>query len=202
MVMEKVVKASPSVKLFVCVSVVAIVAFATYNWIVSPQISHLKAAERYETMAGNAGQRGTTIKKGIDAKQQELTGLEVEIDQIQNSFFTEEKAREFFSDLEPLSLQSDCNIDTLSFLPAESIRSKEVSEYTSDIIVKRAEINLRGNYENIITFLKKLSHYSQRVSIGDMLIQSEHFGHQELACQMTVTIYLIEDKEKDNHEEI
>lgn len=198
--MEKVVKTSPGIKLFVCVSMIVIVSFATYNWIVSPQISYLKAAERYEWMTGNAGQKGTIIEKGVESKQQELGVLKAEIDQIQDSFFTEEKAREFFSDLEPISLQSNCGIDTLTFLPPETIGSETDSEHTTSIILKCAEISLTGQYENIIKFLKKLSSYSQRVSIGDLLIQSDHFGQQELTCYMTVTIYLIEDKEKANNE--
>ncbi len=200
MLMEKVIKASPSIKIFVCVSTIVIVAFATYSWIVSPHISYLKAAERYERMTGSAGQKGTTIKNNIDTKQQELDGLKAEIDQIQNSFFTEEKAREFFSDLEPILVQSDCNIDTLTFLPPESIASQADSEQTSSVILKRAEVGFTGEYENIIKFLKKLSSYSQRVSIENLLIQSSHFGQQRLTCYMTVTIYLIEDREKVKNE--
>jgi Tfp pilus assembly protein PilO len=200
LLMEKIVKSSPGIKLFVCVSTVAIIAFGTYSWIVSPQISYLKAAESYEWMTGNAGQKGTTIEKGIGSKQQEIAALAEEIDQIQDSFFTEEKAREFFSDLEPISLQSNCNIDTLAFLPAETIGSETDNEHTTSIILKRAEISLIGQYENIIKFLKKLSSYSQRVSIGNLQIQSDHFGQQELSCYMTVTIYLIEDKEKVKNE--
>ena len=67
--MEKDIKASPSIKLFVCVSMIVIVSFATYNWIVSPQISYHKAAERYEWMTGSAGQKSTIIEKGIGSKQ-------------------------------------------------------------------------------------------------------------------------------------
>ena len=200
MLMEKVIKANPGIKMFVCVSTIVIVAFATYNWIVSPHISYLKAAERYERMTGSAGQKGTTIKNNIDTKQQELDGLKAEIDQIQNSFFTEEKAREFFSDLEPILVQSDCNIDTLTFLPPESIASQADSEQTSSVILKRAEVEFTGEYENIIKFLKKLSSYSQRISIENLLIQSGRFGQQRLTCYMTVTIYLVEDREKVNDE--
>ena len=200
MLMEKVIKASPSIKLFVCVSTIAIVAFGTFNWIVSPHISYLKAAERYERMTGSAGQKGTTIKNNIGSKQKQLVELKAEIEQIQSSFFTEEKAREFFSDLEPISVQSDCNIDTLTFLPAESIASQADKGHTSSVILKRAEVGLSGEYENIIKFLKKLLSYSQRVSIGNLLIQSDHFERQRLTCYMTVTIYLTEDKERVNNE--
>ncbi len=200
MLMEKIIKASPSVKIFVCVSTIVIVAFATYSWIVSPHISYLKAAERYERMTGTAGQKRINIKNNLDTRQQELNELKAEIDQIQGSFFTEEKAREFFSDLEPILVQSDCNIDTLAFLTPERIASQADGEHTSSVILNRAEVSFTGEYENIIKFLKKLSSYSRRVSIGNLLIQSDHFGQQRLTCYMTVTIYLIEDKENVKNE--
>ena len=45
MLMDKFIKSSPSSKIFVSVSTIAIVTLTTYGWIVSPQISYLHAAQ-------------------------------------------------------------------------------------------------------------------------------------------------------------
>ena len=44
-------------------------------------------------------------------------------------------------------------------------------------------------------FLRKLSGYSQHIMIDDLLIESLRSGGKQLVCRMTVTIYLIEEKE-------
>jgi Tfp pilus assembly protein PilO len=195
MLMESIIKTSPRSKIFVCVSMIVFLFIAMFDWVVSPQISYLKASERYSWMVDNASQKSSLIVENIEVKTEELEKLRVEVDQIQNSFFTEKKAKEFFSDLEPICLMSDCNIESLTFMPPENIASEENELYTSSITLKRATVSFTGNYENIIKFHKKLSEYSQQISVEKLTIQSNQYFGELLNADMTLKIYQVNDKE-------
>lgn len=195
MLMESIIKTSPRSKIFVCVSTIAILSIVMFDWVVSPQISYLKAAERYSWMFDNASQRSSTIIENLEVKSKELEELRAEVDLIQNSFFSEEKAKEFFSDLEPICLLSNCNIESLTFPPPENIASEENELYTTSITLKRAKVSFTGSYENIIKFHKKLSGYSQQVSVERLTIQSSQYFDKRLNADMTLKIYQVNDKE-------
>jgi len=179
---------------------IVIVFIAMFDWILSPQISYLKAAERYSWMIDNASQRSGYIIENIEVKNAELEKLKAEVRQIQDNFFTGEKAKEFFSDLEPICLLSDCNIESLTFMPPENIATEENELYTTSITLKRAIVSFTGSYENIIKFHKKLSEYSQQVSIEKLTIESNPYFDKLLNVVMTLKIYQVNDKEINSDE--
>ena len=199
MLMDKVGKINTNTKIFASVSTVMLVAIAMYNWAVSPQTSYLQAAQRYETMMSNAGEKTTVIKNGIDEKKKELERIYEEIAATKDSFFTLKTSREFFSDIEPISNQSGCMIESLTFASSSSVvlekNEDEDKETDSGITAKSAAIVFTGRYESIIKFLRKLSGYSQHIMIDNLVIESLRSGEKRLVCHMTMTIYLIEEKE-------
>lgn len=195
MLMDKVGKINTNTKIFVSVSTVMLVAIAMYNWAISPQTSYLQAAQRYETMMSDAGEKTTVIKNGIDDKKKELERLHEEIAATKDSFFTLKTSREFFSDIDPISNQSGCMIESLTFMPSSKVSSDEDTEMDSGISEKRAALVFTGRYENIIKFLRRLSGYSQQIMVNDLVIESLRSGEKRLVCHMTITIYLIEEKE-------
>lgn len=195
MLMDKVGKINTNTKIFVSVSTVMLVAIAMYNWAVSPQTSYLQAAQRYETMMSDTGEKTTVIKNGIDDKKKELERLYEEITATKDSFFTLKTSREFFSDIAPILSQSGCMMESLTFMPSSTVSSGEDTEMDSGISEKRAAIVLTGQYENIIKFLRRLSGYSQHIMVNDLVIESLRSGGKRLVCHMTITIYLIEEKE-------
>ena len=194
MLTDKIVKCSSTSKIIVSVSFVGIVTLAAYNWIVSPQTGYLHAAKQYERMVGDAGKKTEFIKKQIATKQVELEKLHGEIAQIQNSFFSGEKAREFFMDIEPLSLQCNCNVVSLTFMADETRRNRD-AESDSPIVLKRASVDITGRYEDIMKFLAKLRDYTHRICINDLCIESSQPDVDKLNCGLIITIYVVEDKE-------
>lgn len=202
MLMDKLIKSSPSSKIFVSVSTIAIVTLATYSWVVSPQISYLHAAQQYKVIAHSTAQKATSIEDHVRKRKAELAGLHQEIDEIRDSFFTSDKAKEFFSDLELIALQCGCNISSLTFRSAGAVAAYGGGgrEYFPSVALKRAEIILTGQYDGIIKFLEKLSAYQERISVGSLLIKVSPNNIEELICSMTITIYLIEDKETISNE--
>jgi len=195
MLMDKLGKTSPNTKIFISVSTIAIVAIAMYNWAISPQTSYLKAAQLYETMMSNASKKTVIIKNGIHAKKKELERLHQEIMATKDSFFNVKTSREFFSDIDPIASQSGCMIASLTFMSSSSVSAGEEKKVDSGITEKTAGLEFTGNYESIIKFLRRLSNYSQHIMIDNLVIESLGFGRKQLVCHMTITIYLIEEKE-------
>ncbi len=186
----------PATKVFVAVSFVAIVAFAAYNWAISPQIAYLNAAEQYKSIVGGAGAKSTIIQKNIERKLVEIEKLQQDVSRLENSFFTFEKAREFFSDIEPVAVQHNCTIKSSDFMPSVSKKSGDVS----DVTLSQAKIILSGNYKNIMKFLEKIRDYPQRIVVSNLLIERSNKINNDLNCQVSITVYVIEDKETVTHE--
>lgn len=200
MLTDKFIKSSPSSKIFVSVSTIAIVILTTYSWIVSPQISYLHAAQQQKVMTRNAEQKTVGLRNKMHKREAELTDLHSQIDAIRDSFFTPTEANEFFSDLDMTAIQCGCNISSLTFMSAKAVAPEAGHEYFSSVVSKRAEITLTGRYDDILEFLKKLGGYRQRISVGSLLIKPNPGNTEDLLCSMTITIYLIESKETISNE--
>ena len=200
MLTDKFIKSSPSSKIFVSVSTIAIVTLTTYGWIVSPQISYLHAAQQQKVMTRNAEQKTIGLRNQAHKRGAELTDLRNQIDAIRDSFFTPTEAHEFFSDLDMTAIQYGCNIGSLTFMSAKAVAPEAGHEYFSSVVLRRAEITLTGQYDGILAFLTKLGAYRQRISIGSLLIKPNPSNIEELICSMTTTIYIIENKETISNE--
>lgn len=200
MLKDKFIKSSPSSKIFISVSTIAIVTLITYGWIVSPQISHLHAARQQKVMTRNAEQRNVSLKNQLHKQQTELTELRNQVGTINDSFFTSTEAHEFFSDLDTTALQCGCNISSLTFMSEKAVVPETEHEYFSSVVLKRAEITLTGQYDDILTFLTKLGGCRQRISIGSLLIKPNSDYIDDLICSTTITIYIIENKETISNE--
>lgn len=200
MLMDKFIKSSPSSKIFVSVSTIAIVTLTTYSWIVSPQISYLHAAQQQKVMTRNAERKTIGLRNQMHKREAELTDLHNQIDAVRDSFFTPTEAHEFFSDLDMTAIQCGCNISSLTFMSAKAVAPEAGHEYFASVVLKRAEITLTGQYDAILAFLTKLGGYRQRISVGNLLIKPNPGNTEDLLCSMTVTIYLIENKETISNE--
>ena len=200
MLTEQIIKSSPTSKVAVSVCLVAIVGLATYNWIVSPQTSYLYAARQYEKMVDNAGKKTQIIKNQIKVKEIELEKLTSQITEMENRFFKAESAKEFFLSLEPLALSCGCSIDSLTFITDNAVSKDDDENKDTGISTKHSAVSVTGDYENLVTFLRKLNEYDQRVSVRDLCIESNSNSNEELACDMVVTIYVAEDKETVNND--
>ena len=189
-------KLNPRSKLAALLSVIIFVGFMAYNWIVSPQATYLRAARLYENMVGDAGKMTTVIKGQIEVKSKEVSQLKDEVAQAQGRFFTAKQADELFLDLEPIARQSNCILEELTFLPQDAISYENDEGEASDIAVKRAMISYTTTYGDVIKFLTKLDSYTQIIAISDLTVELDGMIDGRLHCQMTITIYLVEDTEK------
>ena len=196
MLNNNIIRSGPTTRVIIAVSFISIVALAAYNWVISPQITYLHAAEQYRSIITGGGVRSTIILKNIEKKLVELEKLQQDVSGLENSFFTFEEAREFFSDIEPVAVQHNCTIKSSDFMPSVSKKSGDVS----DVTLSQAKIILSGNYKNIMKFLEKIRDYPQRIVVSNLLIERSNKINNDLNCQVSITVYVIEDKETMTHE--
>ncbi|MHC5060841.1 MAG: type 4a pilus biogenesis protein PilO [Planctomycetota bacterium] len=200
--MDKIIKSSPSSRIFVSVSTLAIVTLLTYSWIVAPQINYLQAAQQHKIISDNAEKKVISIKNQLQKRNAKLAELNQDLNEIRDNLFTYQEAKEFFSDFDRIALESGCNINALTFTPARSVVPDSQSEHIFSVILKSAEVVFTGKYETILKFHETLGGYRQRISIGNLLIKPNpnNTEEQDLLCSMTITIYLIENKEAISNE--
>ena len=195
MAVRKIATLSPASKVLLSLSCVFVVGLAAYNWTVGPQTSYLKAARLYEVMMGDAGRMTKTITDRMVSKTITAKKLNEEITRIQDGFFTPKQVNEFFLDLEPIAHQCNCTVQKLVFIPSDPILHEGRKNDSYDITVKRSALSLQGCYADIIRFMRRLSNYSQRIIIDSLAVENSDVITGDLACHMTITIYVIKDKE-------
>jgi Tfp pilus assembly protein PilO len=168
---------------------------AAYNWIVSPLTTYLHASQLHETVMSSARQRAVMIESQMRMKQEELERAENEMFELQSRFFTAKRAKEFFLDLEPISVETGCDVHSFEFVKNKRKRKGDVDN-SYGVIAKSAEIGFTGGYDNIIQFLKRLGSCPERFSINKINIESAGDNRQgNLMCQMTITVYTLQEKE-------
>ena len=116
MLKDKLIKSSQSSKIIVSITIVAIVSVAAYNWIVSPLTTYLYASQLHETVMNSARQKAVRIESQMGMKQAELEKAENEMFELQSRFFTAKRAKEFFLDLEPISVETGCDVQSFEFV--------------------------------------------------------------------------------------
>jgi Tfp pilus assembly protein PilO len=195
MLKDKLIKSSRSSKIIVSIAIVAIVSMAAYNWIVSPMTAYLHASQLHETVMNSTRQRVVRIESQMSKKQEELEKAESEMLYMKSGLFTTTRAKEFFLDLEPISVETGCDVQSFEFVKNNSKR-KTNADNNYSVISKSAEIGFAGGYNNIIEFLKKLGSCPERFSINQINIEpADNNRSVGLMCQMTVTVYILQEKE-------
>jgi len=195
MLKDKLIKSSWSSKIIISITIVAIVSMAAYNWIVSPLTTYLHASQLHETVMNSARQRAARIESQMGMKQVELEKAENEMFELQSRFFTAKRAKEFFLDLEPISVETGCDVHSFEFVKNNGKRKTNADD-NYGVIAKSAEISFTGGYDNIIKFLKRLGSCPERFSINQINIEPAGDNQSVgLMCQMTVTVYTLQEKE-------
>lgn len=199
MLLEKLPKTSRSSKTMLSGLVVMLVAFFTFDWIVSPQLTYLHAAERYIGMIDYTGQKLELVKQRVKSKEIQLEKLSGEIESRKRLFFNPQSAREFLSDLEPLALQCKCVIVSQAAVPADAAAGAG-SEKTLSVKTETVALNIKGQFEDLLKFFQKLRSYPQKIYLRELIMESRGLQSGHLVCYVTLTIHVLQDKEIVPHE--
>jgi hypothetical protein len=167
-----------------------------YNWIVAPHVTCLFAAQQYESTVSKAVEKNKVIAREVEAKMKKLEELYEQFARSRSVLFAPDEAKAFFSDLQAVAEETGCTVHSLNLVvskPSSGDKRKQ-SEDTSSIVANGAVLSVIGQYNSIIKLVKKLQNHAKRIWMDSFKMETIDFSSAQLKCDMTITIYTIQDK--------
>jgi len=135
------------------------------------------------------------MSNALRVKKVKLEKLQAQMESSSSNFFSAEHATDFFAQLEKISANAGCNLETVTFEKEKSTSLDDNDPQASTITEKKALIKFSGTYEAIINLTSTLKDYPQTIYLSKLIIQSIGTSTDNLACSMNIKVYLTEDKE-------
>ncbi len=176
-------------------ALIVIAGVAMYNWIVAPHVTYLYAAQKYDSAMDKIVEKNKVITHELDGKKKELGKLRDQYSQCMGCLFTPDEAKEFFGDLQTIFEETGCTVNSLNLVVSKSRNADKQSTNTSDIVANSAMLSVTGQYNNIMKLVEKLKNRTQKVWINSFKMEIFDFSSAQLKCDMTITIYTIQDRE-------
>ncbi len=179
--------------LFAALFVIAIAGM--YQWIVNPHIKYLSAAQQYDFALDKYSERNKALNREIKTKTEQIENLSNQMSEAMNLVFTPSEARNFFGNLQSTLEQTGCVIHTLNLAGEKAANRKKQAADTSEATANKASINISGPYKSIIGIIEKMQKNNPKVWIDSFKIEIADFNSGWLKCEMTITIFTVQDKE-------
>jgi hypothetical protein len=192
---DSLVRLNSSSRNAISAALILIVVIAMYSWIVEPHVKYLYAVQRYEPVLDSVARQSEAMREAIKIKQEKTEELKQEFAQLQGTLFTAEKAKEFFSDLQVISEETGCMVQSVNMITKGAVRDGERSEYTSGILPNSAVLSVVGLYGDVIKLLERLQSRAQKVWIESVLMKGISEESDRLRCDIAITMYTLQDKE-------
>jgi hypothetical protein len=181
-------------------ALVVVTLVAMYNWTIAPQLTWLRAEQQYEAAVSDVARKCAVTSEALGKKQTKIEELRQEFTQLQNTVFTSEAAKEFFSDLQVISQEVGCTVYSLNLVKNQQDPQRKKTEKPQGIVTSSAALSVIGVYPNIIKLIEKLQGRPQKVWIDALKMKTVGGELQQLKCDMTITICTFPDKEAKTHE--
>lgn len=191
---EQIIKTSRLSRIMISVSTVFLVAFAAFNWAVSPQTAYLHASQQYSEINQTLQKKSLLLRKSVSIKKKKLETISQQIDELNADFFTPSQSYEFFSGLETLATQNGCYIELINSKPGNTGLADEFETGKVSFYPNSTSVRFVGGYGQIIELLKIITDGPKRLSLANLSITSSQ-GTQRLVCNIDITVYIREDKD-------
>ena len=179
-------------------ALIIITAIAMYSWIFNPHITHLFAAQEYESIVSKAEEKNKVVAREVETKTNKLEKLNEQLEKVQSILSTPDEAKNFFSNLQNVSEEAGCTVNSLNLVVKEPSLGKKKkqkqSEYSSSIVANSAMLTVSGQYHDIIRLLEKLQSSTKKVWMDSFNIGTIASDSDLLKCDMTITVYTVEEE--------
>lgn len=172
---------------------------AVHNWLVSPHVASLRAAQRYERATSMAVKESETIGRELQAKRQGLERLLAEQTVLAEGIFYPAEVEQFFNALEPLCAETQCTVNSFSHADKDNPIRRGVGDVNMPVLQKTATLTLQASYGNIVRLVERLQAYPRKVWIDKLKILSGTTASGTI-CHLEISIYVHRDKENEGHE--
>jgi Tfp pilus assembly protein PilO len=170
---------------------IVIAAFAMYNWTVTPHTTRLSSAKAYESVVDALAKQNKIIATKIKVRRKKLDELRGQSAQLLSMLFTPDQAREFFSDIEVISEQTGCAVQSINLLTGQK---KNEHEHLG-IKTRSAELSVLGLYRDIARLIRRLHDRSQKVWLDSVELRTIDYSSEKIGCNLTITICETMDKD-------
>ena len=192
MLVRHLAKTNRSTRYAVSVSLIVIALLAMYNWLIAPHAAYLSVVHGYESAMSSLINKNKLINSKVEVKRKKLQELQDKSVQLRGTLFTSGKAREFFSDLQAISEQTGCMVQSLNMI--KNNPKEEQAENTSGIVTRSAVLSVVGLYKDIPSLIQRLQARTQKVWIDSIKILTVEYNSDRPRCDLIITICEIQDK--------
>jgi hypothetical protein len=177
----------------VLATLILIAAAAMYNWFVAPHTNRVLATQRYADTIDALAEERESLLKITASKKKKLRELHEQMGELHELFFTDQQAKEFFSDLQAVSVEEDCR--PLSILiDVERPGSSPRIEKNSYIRAHTVQMSVMGSYDSIVSLIARLLGRTQFVSMDSLEMEAFDEDFSQIKCTMILTIHMLQSE--------
>ncbi len=180
-------------------AMLVILAVCMYNWIVRPHVSYLSACENYSMILSYMDGRHERLNMSVSNRRNELKKLRSQVETYENSFFTDDTAGQFFSDIQIICTQEKCKVYSLT-LKNRLLTSNTDRPGLYPVTRQTADLQVVGAYAHIRNAIKRLVNRPQKVMIDSLQIELAGDSSPNIICNVLITIYVVPNKETYHHD--
>ncbi len=195
MLINNLAKLSHSSRNAASISLIVIAALGMYNWIAAPHATYLLAAQQYGFVVDDIAKENKAIDNKVKIKKKKLQELQEQLVELQNTLFTPDKAREFFSDLQVISEETGCIVYSLNLINSKPNTKSGQPKQTAGVVTQSAVLSVVGVYKNIINLIQRLQARTQKVWVDSVKMRILDGTLDRARCDITITICAIENEE-------
>ena len=181
-------------------SMILLGAFFIYGRIVEPPVAYLLALNRYETAIDDLAAKNQAMDSSLKLSRKKLDDLTAQFSQVRNVLYTQVAAEEFFSDLQAISVETECPIYSLTFIGDEPTAEVKQVEQALGVTSRKALLSVAGMYENIMTLIERLQSRGHKVWVEGVHAEVISDDVVQVNCDIIIKIYTIQNKEASRYE--
>jgi type II secretory pathway pseudopilin PulG len=174
-------------------------ALAVHNWLVSPHMASLRAAQQYERATSTVMDKSKVKNQQLQAKREAFDRLLAERTALAEGIFRPDEVEPFFNELEHLCTETQCAVVLFSHAEESNSIRHGVGDANEPVSQRTAKLTLQAGYGNVVRLVEKLQTYPRRVWIDRLQIvyTPEISG---VTCDLEISIYVHRSKENEDHE--
>ncbi len=155
---------------------------------------------RYDAALDGILSKHDEIENSLKTDRQKLDALTVEFAQVRNILHTPSQAEEFFSDLQAISVETECPIYSLTFIADEPSPEVKQVEQGMGVTAKKAMLGVTGMYGNIMRLIERLQIRNRKVWVEKLEMELINNDVAQVKCNIIIKIYTIQNKEAARYE--
>jgi Tfp pilus assembly protein PilO len=187
MFLEDFAKLNKSSRYSILAGLIIISSLAIYNWMISPHTAYLSASQKYEKALDKRDKTNKIILTSLKLKQDKLQQLQQELENLNNTAFSQKQSQQFWSELKKLTENAGCYLNSLT-------KFEEEKNTNSAFTTESAELNISGSYNSIMQIVKQLNQSPKKIWIDSLNLETMQKS-SILECDMTITIQKLTDRE-------